>query len=145
MNLTLENLINYHNYFLRNGYPSTLVNITLKKLFNNWYLRDDSRSVINPNRPIINVNPIIYFYQSQYYGNVSLYLSNQLKKLCNQYFRGVKLIFAYISIRTHDFFCFEDRVPECLRSRVVYKFTGSRCNFTYACRYVKSTHVNPCM
>ena len=55
-------------------------NITLKKLFDSWYLRDDSCSVINSNRPIINVNPIIYFYQSQYYSNASLYLSKQLKK-----------------------------------------------------------------
>ena len=81
--------------FLRSGYPSTLVNITLKKLFDNWYLQDDSRSVINPNRPIINFNPIIFSSQSQYYGNVSLYLSKQLKKLCNQYFKDLKLIFAY--------------------------------------------------
>ena len=108
-----------------------MVNITLKKLFNNWYLRDDSRSVINPNRPIINVNPIIYFYQSQYYSIVSLYLSKQLKKLFNQYFKDLKLIFAYRSIRMHDFFCFKDRVPERLCSRVVYKFTCRRCNSTY--------------
>ena len=118
--------------FLRNGYPSTLVKKTVMKLFDNWYLRDDSRSIINPNRPIINVNPIIYFYQSQYYGNVSLYLSKQLKiyiiKLCNQYFKDLKLIFTYRSICMHDFFCFQDRVPECLRSRVVAKFTCSRCN-----------------
>ena len=52
--------------FLRNGYLSTLVNKTLKKLFDNWYLLDDSRSVINPNRPTITVNLIIYFFQSQY-------------------------------------------------------------------------------
>ena len=70
--------------FLRDGYPSTLVNKTLKKLFDNWYLRDDSRRVVNSNRPAINANPIIYFYQSQYYGNVSLYLFKRLKKLCNQ-------------------------------------------------------------
>ena len=48
--------------FLRNGYPSTLVNITQKKLFENWYLRDDRSSVISPNRPIINVDLMIYFY-----------------------------------------------------------------------------------
>ena len=31
----------------------------------------------------------------------------------------------------HDFFCFKDKVPECLHSRVVNKFTCSRCNSTY--------------
>ena len=31
----------------------------------------------------------------------------------------------------HDFFCFTNRVPEYLRSRMVYKFTCSRCNSTY--------------
>ena len=30
----------------------------------------------------------------------------------------------------HDFFYFKDRIPECLRLRVVYKFTCSRCNST---------------
>ena len=58
--------------FICNDYLSTLVNKTLKKFFDIWYLQDDSRSAINPDRPTINVNPIIYYYQSQYYGNVSL-------------------------------------------------------------------------
>ena len=49
------------------------------------------------------VNPIIYFYQLQYYGNVSFYLSKQLKILCIQYFKDLKLIFAYKSICMHDF------------------------------------------
>ena len=31
----------------------------------------------------------------------------------------------------HNFPCFKDRLAECLRSRVVYKFTCSRCNSTY--------------
>ena len=31
----------------------------------------------------------------------------------------------------HDFLYYKDRVHECLRSRVVYKFTCSRCNSTY--------------
>ena len=94
--------------FLCLSYPSTLVNKNLKKLFDNWYFPDDSRSVINPNRPTINVNSITYFYQSQYYGNVSLNLSKQLIKLCNQCFKDLKLIFVYRSIRMHDFFfCFK--------------------------------------
>ena len=59
--------------------------------------------IINPIRPAINVNPIIYFYQLQYYGNVSLYLSKLLKKLFRQYFKDLKLIFAYRSICMHDF------------------------------------------
>ena len=115
-----------------------MVNTTLKKLFDNWYLRNDSSSVVNPNRAIINVNPIIYFIN---HSNVSLYLSKQLKKLCNQYFKDLKLIFAYRSIRMHDFayrpihmhdfYYFRNRLPECLRSWIVYKFTCSRCNSTY--------------
>ena len=58
-------------------------------------------------------------------------MSKQLKKICSQYFKDLKLIIAYRSIRRHDFFCFKNRVPECLRSRVVYKFTCSRFNSTY--------------
>ena len=53
---------------------STLINKTLQKLFENWYLQDDIHSVINPNRPTINVNPISYFYESQYYGNLNAYV-----------------------------------------------------------------------
>ena len=59
-----------------------------------------------------------------------LYLSKQLKNLCHQYFKDLKLIFAYRSIHMHDFFYFKDRVPESLRSRVMFKFT-CRCNSTY--------------
>ena len=58
-------------------------------------------------------------------------MSKQLKKICSQYFKDLKLIIACRSIRRHDFFCFKNRVPECLRSRVVYKFTCSRFNSTY--------------
>ena len=72
-------------------------------MFDNWYRQDDIHSLTNPTRPNSNVNPICYFYQSQYYRNFSFYLSKQLKNLFNQYFKDLKLIFTYQSICMHGF------------------------------------------
>ena len=48
------------------------------------------------------------------------------------------------SIRMHDFFCFKDRVPECLLSQVVYKFTCSRCNSIYVSTTNRHIHTRVC-
>ena len=69
---------------------------------------------------------------------------NNLKKLCNQYFKTLKFIFAYESTCMHDFFCFKDRVSECLRLRVVYKFTCRRCNSSYACMTNRHMQTSVC-
>ena len=59
-------------------------------------------------------------------GKFSLYLRTHLKNSISKTFR---VIFKS-STRISNFSQFEDKIPYCLRSSVVYKFSRGRCNAT---------------
>ena len=68
-------------------------------------------------------------------GKFSLYLRTHLKNSISKTFR---VIFKS-STRISNFSQFEDKIPYCLRSSVVYKFSRGRCNATYygeGCRHL---------
>ena len=74
-------------------------------------------------------------------GMSSLCLRTGLQKSINSNisFCKIKIIFRS-STRLADFFRFKDKIPLCLRSNVVYKFTCGRCSATYSgetCRHFK--------
>ena len=71
----------------------------------------------------------------------SLCLRTRLQKSINSNisFCKIKIIFKS-STRLANFFRFKDKIPLCLRSNIVYKFTCGRCNATYygeTCRHFK--------
>ena len=71
----------------------------------------------------------------------SLYLRKHSQKSINSNisFCKIKIIFKS-STRLANFFRFKDKIPLCLRSNIVYKFTCGRCNATYygeTCRHFK--------
>ena len=74
-----------------------------------------------------------------YLGMPSLCLRTRLQKSINSNisFCKIKIIFKS-SKRLANFFRFKDKIPLCLRSNIVYKFTCGRCNSTYhgeTCRH----------
>ena len=76
-----------------------------------------------------------------YLGMPSLCLKTRLQKSLNSNttFCKIKIIFKS-SRRLANFFKFKDKIPLCLRSNIIYKFTCGRCNATYygeTCRYCK--------
>ena len=73
-------------------------------------------------------------------GKVSLDLRTQLKNSISKTlpFCKIRVIFKS-STRISNFFQFKDKMPYCLRSNVVYKFSCGRCNATYygeTCRHL---------
>ena len=69
------------------------------------------------------------FMVLQYIGMSSLCLRIRLQN-SNISFCKIKIIFKS-SRRRAIFFRFKDKIPLCLRSKIVYKFTCGRCNATY--------------
>ena len=66
-------------------------------------------------------------------------LRNSISK--NLPFCKIRVIFKS-STRISNFFQFKDKMPYCLRSNVVYKFSCGRCNATYygeTCRHLSVT------
>ena len=58
-------------------------------------------------------------------------LKNSISK--NLPFCKIRVIFKS-STCTSDFFQFKDKMPYCLHSNIVYKFSCGRCNATYYCQ-----------
>ena len=68
----------------------------------------------------------------QFLGKLSLDLRTRFKNSIskNLPFCKIRVIFKS-STRISNFFQFKDKMPYCLRSNVVYKFSCGRCNATY--------------
>ena len=76
----------------------------------------------------------------QFLGKLSLDLRTRFKNSIskNLPFCKIRVIFKS-STRISNFFQFKDKMPYCLRSNVVYKFSCGRCNATYygkTCRHL---------
>ena len=67
-------------------------------------------------------------------GKLSLHLRTCLKNSIskNLPFCKIRVIFKS-STCISDFFQFKDKMPYCLHSNIVYKFSCGRCNVTYYC------------
>ena len=75
-----------------------------------------------------------------FFGKLSLDLRTHLKNSISKDLPFCKIRVTFKS-STHisNFFQFKDKIPYCLRSNVVYKFSCSRCNTTYygeTCRHL---------
>ena len=77
---------------------------------------------------------------SPFLGKLSLDLRTRLRNSISKHlpFCKIRIIFKSLT-RISNFFQFKDKIPYCLRSNVVCKFSCSRCNATYygeTCRHL---------
>ena len=114
--------------FTRNGYPTNVLNkimsMTFKRAYEQDFMSKKSSSQIKKRS--------LLFY-TKFYGNTSLYLSKQIKKLVHRYFKLTPntITFAYSTFKTKNIFSYKDKLPDVLRASVVYKFQCGGCNSIY--------------
>ena len=116
----------------KNHFPKILIDKCIKIFLNRRYTQR-----INE----VGVAKKELFLVLPYLGKSSVALRSQLQSYIhkNISFCKVKVIFKS-PIRLNSFFHFKDKIPPCLRSNVVYKFTCGSCNATYygeTCRHLK--------
>ena len=116
--------VNYlKNVLKKNSFPSALVDKCIKIFLNKQFSQKILEYTV-PKKELFIVLP--------YLGMSSLCLRTRLQKSINSNisFCKIKIIFKS-STRLANFFRFKDKIPLCLRSNIVYKFTCGRCNATY--------------
>ena len=114
----------------KNSFPTNLVDKCIKTFLSKQFSQKIFEHTV-PKKELFIVLP--------YLGMPSLCLRTRLQKSINSNisFYKNKIIFKS-STRIANIFRFKDKIPLCLRSNIVYKFTSGRCNATYygkTCRH----------
>ena len=117
----------------KNAYPPFFINKVTKK-----YLNYKFSSNQNQSKDISD----IHYFKLPYIGNLLHHSKNKLSKLCKEFCKenfNIKLAFNSFKIKNH--FSDKDRIPDDLRSFLVYKFTYASCSSSYigkTCHHFKT-------
>ena len=107
-----------------NGYKLPLIQKQVKHFLN---------SIFNEKSPSIStaLKQSIYF-KIPFHGNESFHIRRQLNNIFKQYYPQIKINVVFTSnFKIKSFFSFKDKIPDCVRSSLVYKYTCGGCNATY--------------
>ena len=122
-----SNWINFHdeivflrNYFANNCYPLHVFDRTLRRFLDNIYRPKVSKCTV----------PKLPFYISlPYMGNFSLSVRKELSSKLSELYPYVQFNLTFSNPLTiGSLFKFKDRLPELMRSGVVYEFNCPKCN-----------------
>ena len=123
-----SNWLNFHdemvflrNYFIDNCYPPHIFDKILRKFLDNRY---------RPMVPTCTVPKLPLYVSLPYMGNFSLSVRKELLSKLSDSYPYVKFNFTFSNPLTiGSLFKFKDRLPELMRSGVVYEFNCPKCNF----------------
>ena len=115
----------------KNAFPIKLIDSCIKN-FLNKRLTEKPVTLAAEKKDLVIALPFL--------GKLSLDLRTRLRNSISKNipFCKIRVIFKS-STRISNFFQFKDKMPYCLRSNVVYKFSCGRCNATYygeTCRHL---------
>ena len=112
-------------FFKSNGYPIRLVEKCINKFLNKKYNSDQTHLSDN------NCKSKFYF-TIPYFGHQSEKLKKELNCLLSKYFKDTDFhIILHNKFSIGTFFSYKDRLPNSMRSSLVYKFSCARCAFKY--------------
>ena len=116
--------------WLKNAFPMRVIDRLIKNFFDKIFI---TKNVVHT---VAKKNLIITL---EYLGKHSLEVKKRLEKIINEQipFCKVNVIFSS-NKKLRIFFSFKDKIPEYLRSLVLYRFKCSDCNITYigkTCRH----------
>ena len=118
-----EELMKLKDYFKRNGYPIGLIENMIKKFMDRLYER---------NTTVATVNKMVKYIKLPYYGTSSFKIRKELKSLLEHSFGYIKFKITFTNPnRMKLFFLYKDRIPDRVRSNVIYKYKCSSCNTGY--------------
>ena len=124
---------NIKSNLIKNAYPPFLIDKAIKKYL---YYKFSS------NQNQLKDTPDVHYFKLPYIGNFSHYIKNKLSKFCKEFCKenfNIKLSFN--SFKINNYFSDKDRIPDDLKSFLVYKFTCASCSSSYigkTCRHFKT-------
>ena len=127
-----SSFINFHveiekitNILCNNGFKNSIIFKEIKKILLKIYSNNTST---NNNKP----DKLIIFFKIPFQGKESFIIRKRLNILLSRYYPQVKLNFVFTTnYKINNFFRFKDKVPDAMRSSLVYKYTCDRCNSVY--------------
>ena len=122
-NLFHEEIVFLRSYFINNGYTCAIFNKHVKSFLNNIY---------HPKLPILTVPKEEVYFKIPFLGKVSDKIESILTNKLSTFYPQVKFRFIQVNdFKIRSFFCFKDRLPDTLRSSIIYKFTCPSCHTGY--------------
>ena len=73
----------------------------------------------------------IFYFKLPYIGQYSKYVQKKISILSKTLCHNTNITLIFTSLKVSSFFSLKDKIPNSLRSRVVYKFTCNSCNAIY--------------
>ena len=96
-----------------------------------------SKKIVSSETPETEKETNLGYFKLPYIGRYSNMVKHRLNSLIKRYCKdGIDIKLVFTGCKVKDYFSQKDRLPECFKSFVVYKFSCARCN---AC-YVGKTH-----
>ena len=117
-------VINLTSTLCKNLFPIKLVQKVINKYLNNKNLIEQVNTDKSKNET--------KYFKLPYIGEFSKIAKHKLNKIVKRFCKGdidLKLVFTATKIK--DYFSQKDKIPDCFRSFVVYKFICARCNSSY--------------
>ena len=108
---------NLRRIFTRNGYPVVFYNDVVQQFLKSKF------QVQPPTTPVdaVHDNAISHNLILPYYGSLSDRFSSRFRKLCKRYNLNVRVVFKPFKVQSY--FSLKSRVPDLLRSCVIYKYS----------------------
>ena len=111
------------NILCKNGFPLNYVQRLTKQFLNKIFTT-----------PKINVSTVskdTIFVKLPFLGSSSYILKRKITELFNRHYTTVDVKFFFTNHTIGSFFKFKDKVPQTLRSMVVYRYECGSCNAAY--------------
>ena len=110
-------------FLCKNAYPPHLIDQQIKK-----YLK---KTQVTENREeTIEVKNVTYA-KLPFIGPYSKVVQEQIGQLCSKFCKDTNIKLVFTSKKISSFFSTKDRIPDALRSNVVYHFNCASCNASY--------------
>ena len=110
-------------YFTQNGYPPQIIHRFIRNFLNNKF---------NPPQVAHTAHKLKLYIKLQYYGPQSHSIRNNLLKFLQPAYPQIDFRFIFTNNFTiRSLFPFKDRIPNVLKSNVIYEFSCSSCEARY--------------
>ena len=118
-----QEILNLRQIMIKNNFPSKFLDSCIKSFFDKLFQKREKVSSVP--RKIVTLN-------LPFMGKESLKIKKNLLNVFKTYFPFCRLQITFSSAaRMGNFFVFKDKVPNNVRSLILYKFSCGGCNSTY--------------
>ena len=104
----------------KNMFPPQLIDKTIKNYLDKQYSNDKNNEKTKSEN--------ISYFKLPYIGEYSTEITKNISKICDKFCKNTKIKISYSTTKIGDLFSVKSRIPDYLKSFVVYHFVCAGCN-----------------